>query len=70
MEGLAPAGVIVPGLVSMVRHVFFQSSCSAAGDGSRCFGRARSRRGLLGAAPALAVARVFYLDAAFGKNST
>ena len=38
-------------------------------SGSRGFGRARSRRGLLGAAPALAVARVFNLDAAVGKGS-
>ena len=60
--GLAPAGVVVPRLMSMVRQVSFHSCGSAAEDGGRCIGRARSRRGLLSAAPALAVARVFYED--------
>ena len=68
VAGLAPAGVVVPGLVSMFRHVFGPIVLVGCLRWQQRFGRARSRRGLLGAAPARAVARVFYLDAAIGKG--
>ena len=69
---LAPAGVVIPvpfraRLVSVVRQVSIRSCCSAAYKDDGGFGRARSRRGLLGSAPALAVACVFYEDAPRGK---
>ena len=71
--GLTPAGVVVPapfraGLVSAVRQVCFRPFWFGRRIERLRFGRARSRRGLLGATPALPVARVFHLDTLLGKH--